>query len=155
MDNNHKVKRGERKVSPFNMESKILIDVGCAVIHREAELLITRRHLNDSFGGLWEFPGGKREGTETIEECLIREIGEELGIEIAPEKEFFKKEIITPQKKLILHFYFCKWASGTPRLIDCLDAKWISRDQISKYTFLPGDKEVLADLKMNWNKYFS
>jgi 8-oxo-dGTP diphosphatase len=62
------------------------IEVGCAIIHKNGKLLIAQRHLQDSFGGYWEFPGGKREQGEAIEACLVREALEELGIRILPER---------------------------------------------------------------------
>ena len=56
------------------------IDVSAALIFRGGKLLITRRHSDAHLGGLWEFPGGKREPDETFEQCLVREIREELGV---------------------------------------------------------------------------
>ena len=55
--------------------------VSAAVVEEEGRVLITRRNPNDSLGGYWEFPGGKIEGEETPQECLEREILEELGVE--------------------------------------------------------------------------
>jgi mutator protein MutT len=58
------------------------IDVAAGLVFREGKLLITQRHPEAHLGGLWEFPGGKREPGETFERCLARELREELGIEI-------------------------------------------------------------------------
>src|SRR6266699_853251 len=58
------------------------VDVAAGLIFRDGKLLITRRHADAHLGGLWEFPGGKRESDETFEECLARELREELGIEV-------------------------------------------------------------------------
>ena len=55
--------------------------VSAAVVEEGGRVLITRRNPNDSLGGYWEFPGGKIEGKETPQECLQREILEELGVE--------------------------------------------------------------------------
>ena len=59
------------------------IDVAAALVFRDGKLLITQRHPDAHLGGLWEFPGGKREPNETFEACLIRELREELGIEVS------------------------------------------------------------------------
>ena len=59
------------------------IDVAAGLVWREGRLLIAKRHDNAHLGGLWEFPGGKREPNETFEQCLARELREELGIEVA------------------------------------------------------------------------
>jgi 8-oxo-dGTP pyrophosphatase MutT (NUDIX family) len=168
------------------------LEVGCAIIHKNGKLLIAQRHLGDSFGGYWEFPGGKREQGETIEACLTREAFEELGIRIHPEKllcnkihgpnpfqlkhsgtdsPLFKnkgnqcrpsrhsqkenKDLGgTPERKISLFFFFCKWVSGEPRAIDCKDFSWVSREEIRQYTLLPGDLEVLEDLVLHWEEYF-
>jgi len=50
------------------------IEVGCAVIYRRGKLLISQRRPGDSLGGYWEFPGGKRDGDETFEACIAREV---------------------------------------------------------------------------------
>lgn len=130
------------------------IDVGCAIIHRGAELLIAQRHLEDSFGGYWEFPGGKREEGETIEECLVREVREELAILVRPHRLLCRKPIESSGKKIVLFFYFCEWQEGEPRAVECRDFRWVSKDGIRPYVFLPGDLEVLEDLGFHWEEYF-
>src|SRR6185369_17353271 len=59
-----------------------LVEVSAGLVFRDGKLLITRRPAGAHLGGLWEFPGGKRESAETFEECLVRELREELGIEV-------------------------------------------------------------------------
>src|SRR5512134_3411193 len=58
------------------------VEVSAGLIFRAGKLLITQRHADSHLGGLWEFPGGKREPGETFEECLTRELQEELGIQV-------------------------------------------------------------------------
>ena len=130
------------------------LEVGCAIIYRNGKLLIAQRHLKDSFGGYWEFPGGKRERDETIEACLVREAFEELGICIHPERLFSRRVHETPDRRISLFFFFCRWVSGEPRAIDCKDFNWVSREDIRQYTLLPGDLEVLEDLILHWDEYF-
>jgi mutator protein MutT len=130
------------------------LDVGCAIIHKNGKVLIARRHLADSFGGLWEFPGGRREKDETIEACLEREVFEELAVRVCPERLLCKKEHGTQGRKITLNFFFCSWVSGEPRTVDCLDFRWVTADDIRQNTFLPGDLEVLEDLVLHWDEYF-
>ena len=130
------------------------LEVGCAIIHKNGELLIAQRHLEDSFGGLWEFPGGKREPDETIEECLVREALEELGIRIHPQRFLCNRVHGTPERKISLFFFFCVWVNEEPRAIDCKDFRWVSRGDIRQYKLLPGDLEVLEDLVLHWEEYF-
>ena len=60
-----------------------VIEVGAAIIFRDGKLLITQRHADSHLGGLWEFPGGKREEGETFEQCLVRELQEELCVGVS------------------------------------------------------------------------
>ncbi len=131
-----------------------MIEVGCAIIHKNGSILIAQRHLHDSFGGYWEFPGGKRESQETIEACLEREAYEELGIRIRPERLLCNRVHGAPDRKISLFFFFCKWMEGEPRALDCKDFRWVSRESIRDYKLLPGDLEVLEDLVLHWEEYF-
>ena len=131
-----------------------VFEVGCAIIHKDGKLLVAQRNPGDSFGGYWEFPGGKREKDETIEQCLAREALEELGVRIQAERLLCKRDHGTLERKISLFFFFCKWMSGEPRAIDCKDFGWVSREDIRKKTFLPGDLEVLEDLIDHWDEYF-
>ena len=131
-----------------------VFEVGCAIIHKDGKLLVAQRNLRDSFGGSWEFPGGKREKDETIEQCLVREALEELGVRIQPERLLCKRDQGIPERRVSLFFFFCKWISGEARAIDCKDFRWVSREDIRQRTFLPGDLEVLEDLICHWDEYF-
>ena len=73
-------KRHPNLLNSFN--SMPTIDVAAGFVFRDGKLLITQRHAEAHLGGLWEFPGGKREPDETFEKCLARELREELGIEV-------------------------------------------------------------------------
>ncbi len=131
-----------------------VVEVGCAIIHKNGRILIAQRHLQDSFGGLWEFPGGKREEGETIEACLSREAQEELGVGVYPERLLCRREHGNEDRRISLFFFFCKWENGAPRAIDCKDFRWVGPEEIRSYTFLPGDLEVVEDLILHWEEYF-
>ena len=130
------------------------IEVGCAIIRKNGCLLIAQRNLHDSYGGYWEFPGGKREPGETFEACLAREVFEELGVRIRPEKRLCCHIHEVPGRKIALHFYFCDWTEGEPVTLDCKDFRWVTRSEIGQFKFLPGDLGILEELKKNWEEYF-
>ena len=122
------------------------MEVSAALIFRGGKLLITQRHAKSHLGGLWEFPGGKREAGETFEECLVREIREELGVEISVGELF--EEIVHdyPEKSVHLKFFLCRLFSGEPRPLDCAAVKWISSGGLTVHEFPAADARLLAKL---------
>ena len=119
------------------------IEVAAGLVFRAGKILITQRPAAAHLGGLWEFPGGKREANETFEECLHRELKEELGIEVDV-KELV--ETIThdyPEKSVMLNFYRCAWKANEPRAIGCPDFRWIVPDELSNYEFPDADVKLV------------
>ena len=132
-----------------------VIDVGCAIIRKKDRLLIAQRRPDDHLGGYWEFPGGKKRRQETLEECLSREVKEELDIVIVPAKFFQKIEHHYPEKTLALWFYLCDWESGEPACIDCSDFRWIFPEALKDFKFPPADDGIIEELIRNKTKYFA
>jgi mutator protein MutT len=108
--------------------------------------LITRRHAEAHLGGLWEFPGGKREANETFEKCLVRELREELGIEVEVDELIESLTHTYPEKTVHLKFFRCRWKRNEPQALDCLDFKWVSADELSEYSFPAADARLLRRL---------
>jgi len=130
------------------------IEVGCAIIERKGEILIAQRKLEGHLGGYWEFPGGKKEGAESIEECLVREVDEELGVVIQPYKFLTNVVHSYPSREVSLHFYFCTWVSGTPVKKDCLDFRWVKPEGLGSFLFPPADRDIIQDLLQKKKYYF-
>jgi 8-oxo-dGTP diphosphatase len=122
------------------------IDVSAALIFHEGKLLITRRYADSHLGGLWEFPGGKREAYETFEQCLIREIREELGMEISVGELFEEITHAYPEKTVHLKFFACKWKSGEPKTLGCAAFQWIRQNELADYSFPAADAQLLKKL---------
>lgn len=129
------------------MSLNSLIDVSAALIFRDGQLLITQRHADVHLGGLWEFPGGKREPDETFEACLIREIREELGVEITVGELFEEIVHAYPEKTVHLKFFICGIASGEPAAIGCAAFRWVSREELIQFQFPAADVQLLVKLK--------
>ena len=119
------------------------IEVSAALIFRDGKLLITRRHVKSHLGGLWEFPGGKLEAGETFEECLVREIHEELGVEISVGELFSEISHDYPEKSVRLKFFICKLISGEPQPLDCAAVKWIGKTELADFKFPAADAQLL------------
>ena len=124
-----------------------LIEVSAGLVFRNGQLLITQRHADAHLGGLWEFPGGKREPGETFEECLIRELREELGIEIVVGDILESLTHDYPEKSVHLKFFRCRWEHGEPQTLGCADFKWIGPAELDKYPFPAADARLLQVLK--------
>jgi mutator protein MutT len=122
------------------------IDVSAALIFHEGKLLITRRHADSHLGGLWEFPGGKREPDETFEQCLVREIREELGMEIGVGKLFEEITHAYEEKTVHLKFFACEWISGEPKTLGCAAFQWIRKNELADYPFPAADAQLLKKL---------
>jgi 8-oxo-dGTP diphosphatase len=124
-----------------------IIEVAAGLVFRRGELLITQRHAGSHLGGLWEFPGGKREPGESFEQCLTRELREELGIEVFIGELLVSLEHAYPEKTVQLNFYRCDWRRGEPQLLGCADFKWIRTEHLHAYQFPPADEKLLARLQ--------
>jgi mutator protein MutT len=123
-----------------------IIEVAAGLVFRDGKLLITQRWPEAHLGGLWEFPGGKREPNETFEGCLLRELREELGIEITIGELIDSGTHQYPEKTVYLRFYRCRWRECEPRPLGCPDFTWIRRDELAKYHFPPADARLLMKL---------
>jgi mutator protein MutT len=124
-----------------------VIEVSAALIFRGGKLLITQRHAKAHLGGRWEFPGGKREAGETFEAALVREIREELGVEIAVGELFEEISHTYPEKSVLLKFFLCKLISGEPQPLDCAAVKWIEKSGLDAHEFPAADARLLEKLK--------
>jgi 8-oxo-dGTP diphosphatase len=122
------------------------IIVAAAVIQQEERYLITRRKPGSHLGGLWEFPGGKKESGETLESCLRREIKEELGVEISEPQLFHSLRHQYPGKMVELYFFTCSIIQGTPQAFDCAEMAWVHKHELFSYEFPPADIPVLQKI---------
>jgi A/G-specific adenine glycosylase len=124
-------------------------DIAAAVIWKGNKILIDQRKSQGLLGGLWEFPGGKKESGETLEECLIREISEEVGIKIKVIKKITAVNHAYSHFRITLHAFECKYLSGKPRPIDCVAVKWIKLGDLDQYPFPKANHKIFTVLRQN------
>ena len=129
-------------------DDKKQIEVSAALLFHNDKLLITQRQANAHLGGLWEFPGGKREANETFEQCLVREIREELGIEISVGELFVEITHAYDEKTVRLKFFICKLLGGKPQPLGCAAFKWIDKSELGDFEFPAADAQLLANLRV-------
>ncbi|HEX3797705.1 MAG TPA: (deoxy)nucleoside triphosphate pyrophosphohydrolase [Verrucomicrobiae bacterium] len=124
-----------------------LIEVSAGVIFRRGLLLITQRRPQDHLGGLWEFPGGKRDPDESDEACLHRELLEELDIEVTIHGLIQTLTHEYPGKLVQLKFFHCDWLQREPRALAVHDIAWVRREELVNYTFPEADAQLLQKLQ--------
>ena len=131
----------------------MIVEVAAGVVFREGRLLITQRKPEAHLGSLWEFPGGKREAGETFEQCLHRELAEELGIEAEVGGLVESLTHHYPERSVQLKFFLCRWLRHEARPIDCLDLAWITQEEICQYEFPAADARLLEKLRAKWGEW--
>ena len=122
------------------------IHVSAAIIMKDNRIFVTQRGYGE-FKDWWEFPGGKIEESETPEECLKREIKEELKADINIDKYLCTVEYDYPNFHLKMECFICSLIDGHLELVEAEDAKFITNDQLDNIDFLPADLLVVKELK--------
>lgn len=127
--------------------SRMIIRVAAGVILRDGRYLITRREAGTHLEGFWEFPGGKCEAGESLEDCLRRELREELGVEIVDPVLFRTIRHDYKEKKVELHFFRCSIKQGEARPLGCSDLRWVTVEELASYEFPPADRSLIQALQ--------
>lgn len=128
------------------MSTNHYIQVAAAVIECEGRYLITQRGAHTHLEGYWEFPGGKREADESLEACLIRELREELGVEVTQPIPFSVIQHEYPDKAVELHFFCCSILHGDVQPLGCADFQWVTPKELLNFSFPPADEPVVSRL---------
>lgn len=124
-----------------------IVEVAAGLVFRDGRLLITQRHHDAHLGGLWEFPGGKREPGETFAQCLHRELREELAIEVEVHAVMESLTHAYPEKTVRLEFFHCTWLRGEPQALGCPAFQWVTREELDQYAFPAADARLLEKLR--------
>ena len=122
--------------------SRIVIVVVAAVIERDGSFLVTRRLEGTHLGGMWEFPGGKLADGETHAQALVREIREELDVDVDVGPLLFETLFDYTERRVSLHFYRCA-LRGEPKPLLGQKMKWVPRDELSALDFPPADADLI------------
>lgn len=114
-----------------------VLKVAIAIIRRDDHVLICRRKEEDSFGGYWEFPGGKLESGEAAEPCICREIREELAVEIRVLKGLPQIDHDYPRVRVRLYPFLAEIVEGQPQTLESSEIRWVKPAELRGYRF-PG-----------------
>jgi len=122
---------------PMDGRDPILVTAG--VVIRDRRVLVARRKAGSHLAGLWEFPGGKLEPGESPEECLARELREELGVSVRVGRILETIYHRYPEKNVLLLFYACELLDGEPRALDVAEVAWVPRAELPDLDWVPAD----------------
>lgn len=125
-----------------------LIGVG-VIWNDEGQILIDRRRPQGLLGGLWEFPGGKIELNETIEDCIKREIKEELGIGIEVGEHLITIDHTYTHLRVTLTVHHCRYLTGDPVPIECDEVRWVTLEEIDQFPFPKANTQIITALRQN------
>jgi mutator protein MutT len=123
------------------------IRVGLGIVISQGQILICRRKKNDSFGGYWEFPGGKCEAGETIQQCVQREMLEELAIHVTPVRALAPIEHRYPSAAVTLYPFICRHDSGEPVALCASEFRWVATGSLREFQFPPANVSLIATLE--------
>lgn len=128
---------------------KMLLVSAAALIDGDGRILVQQRSHTRSMAGLWEFPGGKVEAGETPEHALVRELHEELGIDVSPDSlsaAAFASEPLGDAHLLLL-LYICREWAGTPAALDAEGLQWVRSGELRTLAMPPADVPLVVLLE--------
>lgn len=123
------------------------IQVAAAVIYVNGQFLLSKRKAEQHQGNKWEFPGGKIDQGESVEQALIRELKEELDIEVNEQQAFVNLDFEYPEKKVSLYFQLVTEFSGQEKGVEGQEVAWFDSEQIQQLTFPDANLPVLEKIK--------
>ena len=121
---------------------RVVAAVICDSLERPTKIFATARGYGD-FKGQWEFPGGKIEAGESSQDALIREIKEELAADIAVGPLIDTIEYDYPAFHLSMDCFWCVVTSGTIKLLEAQDARWLNKNELASVQWLPADVSLI------------
>ena len=120
------------------------INVAAAIITKDNKYFIAKRNKDKHLGGFYEFPGGKQDVNETLQQTVIREIKEELNIHVQVGNKLGEEHYKDDKINVHLHYFFCKIISGDIILNEHEDSAWVSKEEFKNYNFAEGDSDIIS-----------
>ena len=142
------------KYDPNNFPKKDMkkaiptLEIGIGIIfNKKGELLIDQRLDESNMGGMWEFPGGKKESSESIEDTILREVQEELAIDVKIGEKLLSFTHLFSNKKFYFTVHICRWVSGDPKPLASQRVLWISPKELCDFPFPAANKKIIDQLE--------
>jgi len=119
-------------------------DVVAAIIKKDNLYLVVKRNRDKYMGLKWEFPGGKLDPGETLQEALVREIYEELNIDINIHEKLAEERYKDNEINIILHYFLCTIKNGVINLNEHEAMAWVNKENFNQYDFVKGDGNITS-----------
>tara|TARA_B100000029_G_scaffold84722_2_gene75379 strand:- start:2926 stop:3339 length:414 start_codon:yes stop_codon:yes gene_type:complete len=131
------------------LKKKIIYVSVVALIDWQGKVLISSRTKKKTLPSYWEFPGGKIKNNEMPEDAIVREVKEELSIEIDKQslKGFNFNTYSYEKYEIVIFFYICKSWKGTPKASENQKILWVEINNLQNYKSLPANKKFISELK--------
>ncbi len=131
------------------MSAGLLLVVAVALINRQGEVLLAQRPEGKMLAGKYEFPGGKMEAGESPEAALVRELREELGIEVSADdlEPFTFLSHPYPEFHLLMPVYLCTRWEGEPQALEHTALAWVTPERMQTLPMIEADAELVERLK--------
>jgi 8-oxo-dGTP diphosphatase len=140
----------ERQTGSSNSGNPIVPVLAAIILNHDGSVLLAQRKPDKTNALKWEFPGGKLKPHESPENCLAREIEEELGISIAVRQLFSAVNYQYPHGNILLLVYFAELVSGRINLIDHADVRWVPILKLTNFDLSPADIPIVEKLMENF-----
>lgn len=145
---NHRGTMAKRPVRPLRQEIPHYQVTAGIICRKDGRFLITKRPLDGLLGGLWEFPGGKQEEGESLQETLRREISEELAIDIEVNQCLVVVKHAYSHFRITLHAFHAQHRDGKPQNLGVADHAWVKLGDLDKYAFASADRKIIRHLQV-------
>jgi len=121
-------------------------DIAAGLVWRSGRLLIARRPTDGLLGGLWEFPGGKRRGGESLAAACVREVREETGLTVRVAQPFLSLDHAYTHFRITLHLFHCTVGPAEPRPLGCESPRFVPISTLDRYPFPRANRRALEAL---------
>ncbi len=131
------------------MSNKPVVAVGVVIIDHKKRFLIAKRAADKPMPDKWEFPGGKLEENESLEACGVREIKEELELDISIELYLGCEKVLYQHKEFVLHFFTASLNEAEQEFVlnEHSDARWLALEELNTYDFPAGELGIMHKIK--------
>ena len=141
----------QNRISEFPFKSKSVptphYHIAVGLIRKSDKLLIGRRKEEGMLGGLWEFPGGKQQGAETLEETVFREVREETNLEVCVLKKLSTVKHAYTHFKISLHAFYCYIVSGEEKALSADELRWVTINELDAFPFPKANLKIIKALR--------